>query len=159
MRLESKIAVVTGVGSGIGRATALLFAREGAYVVCVDVDERGGKETVDILRRENHEALFIQADVSSSKEVQKMAEICHRSVKKVDVLFNNAGLAIWQGFEATHEQTWAQMLEVNLTSVFLCSKYLLPLIKLAGAGSIINHPLMRSWGIHSLLPILLRRGG
>jgi len=139
MRLKDKISVITGAGSGIGRATALLFAREGARVVCVDVDERKGKETVDMINQEKRNSMFIQADVSKSEEVQRMAEKCRQSVKQVDILFNNAGYAVRQGFEATTEQTWSQMVGVNLTGIFFCSKYLLPLIKMTGAGSIINH--------------------
>lgn len=139
MRLKEKISVITGAGSGIGRTTALLFAREGARVVCVDVDEQKVKETVDMINQEKQNALFIQADVSKSEEVQQMAEKCLQTVKQVDILFNNAGCAARQEFEATTEETWSQMIGVNLTGIFLCSKYLLPLIKMAGAGSIINH--------------------
>ncbi|MFC1983851.1 SDR family NAD(P)-dependent oxidoreductase [Chloroflexota bacterium] len=139
MRLKDKISVITGAGSGIGRATALLFAREGARVVCVDVDEQKGKETVDMINQGKRNSIFIQADVSKSEEVQRMAEECRQSVKQVDILFNNAGYAIHQGFEATTEQSWSQMVGVNLTGIFLCSKYLVPLIKMAKAGSIINH--------------------
>lgn len=139
MRLKDKIAVITGVGSGCGRATAILFAREGAQVICVDIDEQKGKETVSAISDGSIEHLFVRADVSKSEEVQRMAGKCKQSVKKVDILFNNAGHSIWQGFEATTEETWFQMLGVNLTGTFLCSKYLLPLMKLAGAGSIVNH--------------------
>ena len=139
LRLKDKISVITGAGSGIGRTTAILFAREGARVVCVDVDEQKAKETVDMINQEKQNALFIQADVSKSEEVQRMAEECKQRVNKVDILFNNAGRTVHQGFEATTDETWSQMIGVNLTSIFLCSKYLLPLMKMAGAGSIINH--------------------
>jgi NAD(P)-dependent dehydrogenase (short-subunit alcohol dehydrogenase family) len=139
MRLKGKVSVITGAGSGIGRATALLFGREGAKVVCVDMDEVRGIETVGIITQEKQEALFIAADVSKGDEVQHMAEKCHQQVKQVDILFNNAGYLIRQGFEATTEETWFRMLGVNLTGIFLCSKHLLPLIKKAGAGAIINH--------------------
>jgi len=139
MRLKDKISVITGAGSGIGRATALLFAREGARVVCVDINEQKGKETVDMINQEKRNSIFIQADVSKSEEVQRMVEKCRQSVKQVDILFNNAGYAVRQGFEATTEQTWSQMVGINLTGIFFCSKYLLPLIKMARAGSIINH--------------------
>ena len=139
MRLKGKTAVITGAGSGCGRATALLFASEGAKVVCVDIDEQKGKETVLLISNGRKAHIFIQADVSKSEEVQRMAEKCKQSVKKVDILFNNAGYLIRQGFEATTEETWSQVIGINLTGIFLCSKYLLPLIKIAGAGSIINH--------------------
>jgi NAD(P)-dependent dehydrogenase (short-subunit alcohol dehydrogenase family) len=139
MRLKGKTAVITGSSSGIGRATAILFAREGALVVCVDVDEKGGRETVETINQYKQKALFIQTDVSNVEEVQRMAQRCEKSLKQVDILFNNAGYAIWQGFEATTEDTWSKMVGTNLTGVFLCSKYLLPLIKVAGGGSIINN--------------------
>ena len=139
MRLKNKTCVITGASSGIGRATALLFAREGAQVVCVDIDEKGGKETVDLIYDKKGDALFIGADVSNSDEMQLMAQECERKLKKIDILFNNAGSTIWKGFEDTDSETWARALGVNLTGVFLGSKYLLPLIKLAGRGSIINH--------------------
>ena len=139
MRLKGKIAVITGASSGIGRATAILFAREGARVICVDVDEKGGKETLDMINKETDTALFIRTDVSKSEEVQQMAKECQRRLKQVDILFNNAARIVWQGFEATTEETWSQMMGINLTGIFLCSKYILPLIKIAGTGSIINH--------------------
>jgi len=139
MRLEGKISVITGAGSGIGRATSLLFAREGARVVCVDKDEQKGRETSDMINQEKWDSIFIQADVSRSEEVQRMAKECNQSVKQIDILFNNAGYAARQGFEETTEQAWSQMVGVNLTGTFLCSKYLLPLIKVSQAGSIINH--------------------
>ncbi len=139
MRLEGMTSVITGAGSGIGRATALLFAREGARVVCVDRDARGGKETVDNIQKEKRDALFLQADVSKSEDVQRMAAECQRKVGKVDVLFNNAGYVIRQELEETTEETWSEMIGTNLTGAFLCSKYLLPLIKANGRGSIINH--------------------
>ena len=139
MRLKNKVAIITGAGSGIGRASAILFAREGAQVVCVDVDEPSVKETVDIINQEKEVASFIQADVSKSEEVQHMVEECRQGVKQVDILFNNAGYNVQQGFEATTEETWSQMIGVNLTGIFFCSKYVLPLIKIAGAGAIINH--------------------
>ncbi len=139
MRLKGKIAVITGSSSGIGRATTILFAREGALVVCVDVDEKGGRETVETVNQYKQKALFIQTDVSNVEEVQRMAQQCQKSLKQVDILFNNAGYPIWQGFEATTEETWSKMVGTNLTGVFLCSKYLLPLIKVAGGASIINH--------------------
>lgn len=139
MRLKGKIAVITGAGSGTGRATAVLFAREGARVICVDVDEKGGKETVEIINQGKQEAFFIQADVSNLEQVQSMAKKCQERLGKVDILFNNAGRLAWQSFEDTAEETWSQMIGINLTGVFLCSKHLLPLMKKAGTGSIINH--------------------
>lgn len=139
MRLNSKTAVITGAGSGIGRATAILFASEGAQVVCVDIDGQKLRETVNIIKQNGKEAIPVVADVSRSDEVQRMAQQCQQTVSCVHILFNNAGSNLHQGFEATTEDTWSRMIGVNLTSVYLCSKYLLPLVKKAGAASIINH--------------------
>jgi len=139
MRLKGKTAVITGAGSGCGRATALLFASEGAQVVCVDIDEQTVKETVSLINDDKKDHISIQADVSKSEDVQRMAKKCKQSVKNVDILFNNAGRNFDQRFEDTTEETWAQMLGINLTGVFLCSKYLLPMLKMSPAGSIINH--------------------
>ncbi|MFC1894056.1 SDR family NAD(P)-dependent oxidoreductase [Chloroflexota bacterium] len=139
MRLKDKTAVITGASAGIGRASAMLFAREGAMVLCVDVDEQGGKETVGLVSKSGGNASFIRTDISQSDQVQQMAKKCQESVEKIDILFNNAGRGILRRFEATTEEEWSEMIGVNLTGTFLCSKYLLPLIKKAGAGSIINH--------------------
>jgi NAD(P)-dependent dehydrogenase (short-subunit alcohol dehydrogenase family) len=139
MLLKDKVAVITGGASGIGRATALLFARQGARVICSDIDDVQGHEVVDAMRREQLDATYVHADVADSGEVQALARECERTHGKVDVLFNNAGRTHMQNFEATTEETWAEMVGIHLTGVFLCSKYLLPLMKKAGSGSIINH--------------------
>ena len=152
MRLKDKIAVITGAGSGVGRTSAILFAREGAKVVCVDINEQTVKETVDMLTKEKHEAFFIRADVSRGDEVRRMAEECGRLVKKVDVLFNNAGRTSHYNLETTTEENWFDMINTNLTSVFLCSKYLLPLMKAAGSGCIVNHASIDS--LHGNMEIL-----
>lgn len=139
MRLKDKTAVITGSSSGIGRATAVLFAKQGARVVCVDMDEEGGKETLRLVNEYRQDAMFIKTDVSNSEEVRRMADTCQKNLKQVDVVFNNAGAVAWQTFEDTTEETWSKMIGTNLTSIYLCSRYLLPLIKASGGGSIINH--------------------
>ena len=135
MRLKNKISVITGAGSGIGRATAILFAHQGSQVICVDIDESKAKETVDMIKQEKCAAFFCQADISRSEDVRRIAETCKQRMGKIDILFNNAGYLIKERFEATTEETWSQMIGVHLTGTFLCSKYLLPLMKIAGAGS------------------------
>jgi len=137
VRLKDKVAVITGAGSGIGRAAAQLFAAEGARVICVDIDEPKVKETVAMIN--DQKALAIRADVALAEDVQAMVKVCERKVKKVNILFNNAGMNAWQSFEDTTEETWARMIGINLTGIFHCARYLLPLMKKAGAGSIINH--------------------
>jgi len=139
MLLKDKIAVITGAASGIGKATAFLFAREGANIICIDINDKLGQETVDLIRQEKLSAHYYHADVANSEQVQTAVRNCEKTFDKVDILFNNAGRTFSQTFEATTEETWAQMLGIHLTGVFLCSKYFLPLMKKAGAGSIINH--------------------
>src|SRR5689334_25369827 len=137
MLLKDRIAVITGTATGIGRATAILFAREGAKVICVD--NKPGDETLALLREEKLNATHYHADVSNSAQVQAVVRECERTVDKVDILFNNAGSIVHQTFEATTEEVWAEMIGVNLTAEFLCAKYFLPLMKKSAAGSIINH--------------------
>ena len=136
-RLKGKIAVITGAGSGIGRAAAILFAREGAWVVCIDIDDKSAQDTRDML--ETADALAIGADVAARDEVMRMADICTQKLGRVDVLFNNAGESMHESFEATSETSWDKMLAVNLSSLFLCSKYVLPMMKKSNGASIINH--------------------
>ena len=140
MRLEGKTAVITGASMGIGRAAAILFAQEGARVFCVDIEDKGGEETVALINQKSgQKAFFIHADVGNADQVRAMARKCQEKTEKVDILFNNAGSLIWQDFDNTTDETWAQMLATNLSSVYLCSKYLLPLMKAAGSASIINN--------------------
>ena len=137
MVLKDKIAVITGTAVGIGQATALLFAREGAKVVCID--EKPSGETLALIKEQGFDAICHEADVADSKAVQRVAHDCERRFGKIDILFNNAGRVVRQSFEATSEELWHEMLDVNLTAEFLCSKHFVPLMKKAGAGAIINH--------------------
>ncbi|OFW16536.1 MAG: hypothetical protein A3H27_14910 [Acidobacteria bacterium RIFCSPLOWO2_02_FULL_59_13] len=137
MLLEGRVAVITGAAAGIGQATALLFAREGAKVFCID--DSPSQETIEKIRDKKRAASYFVADVSNSEQVQKAARKCAAIMGKVDVLFNNAGRIINQRFEETTEETWATMLGINLTGAFLCSRYFVPLLKKAGSASIINH--------------------
>ena len=160
MLLQDKVAVITGAASGIGKATAMLFAREGAKVICSDINDKLGRETVDLIRQEKLDAAYYHADVANSEQVQAMARECEKTIGKVDILFNNAGRTLPQTFEATTEETWAQMLGIHLTGFFLCSKYFLPLMKKAGAGSIINHASVDSlMGNPSIVAYSAAKGG
>ena len=137
MLLKDKIAVITGAASGIGQATAMLFAHHGAKVICVD--DQPARETLELLRQKKLDADCYHADVSNSEQIQAVARECGKTVPKVDILFNNAGRVRHQAFEATTEETWSEMIGVNLTGEFLCAKHFLPLMKKAGSGCIINH--------------------
>jgi NAD(P)-dependent dehydrogenase (short-subunit alcohol dehydrogenase family) len=134
-RLAGRVAVVTGAGSGIGLATVRRFAQEGAQVVCVDVDEPSGKAAAEEVG-----GLFVRADVTSESDVRAMYAAAHEAYGRIDIAFNNAGISppdddsiLETGLEA-----WKRVQEVNLTSVYLCCKYVLPYMREQGKGSIIN---------------------
>ena len=138
MRLRGKVALITGAGSGIGRATARLFASEGAYVVIADVAEAAGRETVGLIREANGETLFIATDVTRSQDVKTMVEKTVSTCGKLDVLYNNAGIDLSKTIEETSEAEWDCLMAVNLTGVFLCCKYAIPHMARSGGGSIIS---------------------
>jgi NAD(P)-dependent dehydrogenase (short-subunit alcohol dehydrogenase family) len=138
--LEGLVAVVTGAGNGIGRATALAFAREGAKVVVSDVDAREGEQTVAQIRQAGGEARFAAADVSKEADVISLIEGTIKSYGRLDVAFNNAGISGTQAAVADlTEAEWAQVLAVNLTGVFLCMKHELLQMEKQGSGAIVNN--------------------
>ena len=160
MILENKIALITGAASGVGRATAQLFAREGATLICTDIDDVRGLETVGLIRGEGLEAAYYHADASNSQELAAVADRCAGDFGQLDILFNNAGRTVKQTFEATTEQTWKEMLDLHLTGVFLCSRHFLPMMKKAGSGSIINHASVDSlFGNPSIAAYSAAKGG
>lgn len=140
MRLEGKVALVTGAGSGIGRATALLFAREGAKVLVVDVNTAAGKETVDQIAAAGGQAAFAHADVSNAADCAAMVQAAEKNFGKLNVLFNNAGISHADDDDAvkTSEEVWDLTMAINLKSVFLGCKYGIPALRRAGGGSVIN---------------------
>lgn len=134
-RLEGKVAVITGAGSGIGLASARRLASEGAKVVCVDVDDAAGKGAAD-----ETEGLFVRADVTSEEDVAAMYAAAVDAYGGIDIAFNNAGISppdddsiLTTGIDA-----WRRVQEVNLTSVYLCCKHAIPHMQKRGRGSIIN---------------------
>jgi len=138
MRLQNKIAIITGAGSGIGRGIALSFVKEGARVVVVDWSEEGGKETVRQIEKVNGEAIFIKTDVSKASDVDQLVEACLDKFDRVDILVNNAGILKSSVFHETSEEDWDTILNVNLKSVFLVSKRVIPEMLKQGKGKIIN---------------------
>ena len=140
MRLSSKVALITGAGSGIGREAALLFAKEGAQIVVCDVNESAGHETVSLIAAQNGDATFVRADVSKAVEAKAMIDAAEAAYGKLNVLFNNAGIfhpADGSVLE-TEEDVWDLTMNVNLKGVFLGCKYGIPALLRAGGGSIIN---------------------
>ncbi|WP_027091747.1 SDR family NAD(P)-dependent oxidoreductase [Cohnella thermotolerans] len=138
MRLCNKVVLITGAGSGIGRSTALVFAKEGASVIVNDLTAAAGEETEAAIRSEGGKALFIQADVTDPASVQKMVARAIGEYGRIDVLFNNAGIS---GVGALHEvepDAWDRIVRVNVRGVYLPSKYVLPHMMERRNGSIIN---------------------
>ena len=140
MRLEGKSCVITGAASGIGRESALLFAREGARVVAVDRDADGVERLVAELRSAGAEAVAVQADVARAADVARIFGEGERAFGALHVVFNNAGIfpADDGTPEDTSEEVFDRVLQVNLKSVFLGCKYGVPALRRAGGGSIIN---------------------
>jgi len=137
MKLDGKVAIITGAASGIGRASAILFAREGARVVVVDVHTKG-KEIADGIRADGGEALFIRTDVSKEAEVSAMVEDAVSSCGRIDILFNNAGVVLVRPLEDTSEAEWDRVLSINLKAAFFTIKHAVPHMRRAGGGAILN---------------------
>jgi len=139
-RLADKVALVTGAGSGIGRQSALLFAREGAQVVVADVQDAAGEAVVAEIAAAGGEAVYVHADVARAADAQAMVRAAEERVGRLDVLFNNAGISHPKDDDAvsTEEEVWDLTMNVNLKGVFLGCKHGIPALRRAGGGSIIN---------------------
>ncbi|MEZ4658460.1 MAG: glucose 1-dehydrogenase [Caldilineaceae bacterium] len=140
MRLQDKVALITGASSGIGRETTLLFAQEGASVTVVDINDEGGQETVRMVEQAGGRAIYIRADVSKATDCQQMVARTEETFGKLNVLFNNAGIMHSRDDNAmtTEEEIWDLTMNINLKGVFLGCKYGIPALQRAGGGSIIN---------------------
>ena len=139
MRLTNKVAIITGAGSGIGRTSALLFAREGAKLVVADINDTGGEETVESIKASDGEAIFVHTDVSLAAEVENLAKVAEDRFGRVDILFNNAGINMARtAVEDIEEDFWDRMYAINVKGIFLAAKYIAPEIKKTGGGVIIN---------------------
>ncbi|MBT4513163.1 MAG: SDR family oxidoreductase [Chloroflexi bacterium] len=139
-KLDGKVALITGAGSGIGRASAILLAKEGAKVGVADYVPAGGEETVNMINNEGGEAAFIQTNVAKAEEVDRMVQTTVDTHGGLDILFGNAGInAVTRAFTADLSiEDWDTVIDINLKGVFLCAKYAIPHMLKAGGGSIIN---------------------
>lgn len=140
MRLQDKVAVITGGGSGIGYQTSLLFAQEGASVVVADVNDDGGNQTVSEIKAAGGKAVYVRADVSKATDCEAMIAAAEREFGKLNILFNNAGVMLSADDDAinTEEAVWDTTMAVNVKGVFFGCKYGIPALRRAGGGSIIN---------------------
>ena len=138
MKLSGKVAIVTGGGSGIGRAVAERFAAEGAKVVVADHSRDRSQEAASAIRRAGGDALAVQVDVSDAGQVERMVRATLEAYGGVDVLFNGAGVFASGTVLETDEKAWRWMLDVNLTGTYLCCRAVLPHMIARGGGSIVN---------------------
>ena len=140
MRLQDKVALITGAGSGIGREAALLWAAEGAKIVVADVNDEAGQAVAAEIAAAGGAATYVHADVSKGADAEAMVRAAEESFGKLDVLFNNAGIMHSDDDNAmtTDEAVWDLTMNINLKGVFLGCKYGIPALRRAGGGSIIN---------------------
>jgi NAD(P)-dependent dehydrogenase (short-subunit alcohol dehydrogenase family) len=138
-RFEKKSVIVTGGGSGIGRATVLAFAAEGARIVVADVNEAGGEQTTRMAREMQADAAFVRTDVSRASDCAAMVERALALYGRLDIAFNNAGINLHPApIAEVAAEDWARILAVNLTGVFFCMRHEIPVMKRSGGGAIIN---------------------
>jgi NAD(P)-dependent dehydrogenase (short-subunit alcohol dehydrogenase family) len=141
MRLENKVALITGAGMGQGRTACLFFAREGAKIVALDIDAAAGAETVKLVKDQGGEVVFCQCDVGVEKQVEQAVAAGVDAFGKLNILYNNAGV-LWRDkdFEVTRttEESWDRVMDINLKGAVWVCKYGVPELIKAGGGSIIN---------------------
>jgi NAD(P)-dependent dehydrogenase (short-subunit alcohol dehydrogenase family) len=138
MKLKDKVAIVTGAGTGIGKAIAEVFAEEGAKVVVADLNKDTGEQTAESLRRAGREASFCHTDVSQAAQVENMVNTAVKRYGRLDALVNNAGIMILGRLVETREEDWDRLHSINLKGVFLGCKYAIPAMIRSGGGSIVN---------------------
>ncbi len=138
MRLENKAAIVTGGASGIGQAICELFAREGAKVLIADIDCEGCGKTVELIRKNGGEAIFMEADISVEQDAKKIAAAALDEFGGIDILVNNAAEFILKSMDGLTKDDWDRTLAVNLQGPFFCIRHAVTEMKKAGGGSIVN---------------------
>jgi NAD(P)-dependent dehydrogenase (short-subunit alcohol dehydrogenase family) len=142
-RLKDKVALIVGAGSigpgfGNGKATAALFAREGAKVFCVDVNLAAAEETVGIIRKEGGEATAFKADATKAADVAAMVAACRKTYGRIDILDNVVGIAEVGGVVEIPEENWDRVMTINVKTAYLTMKHVIPVMEEQGGGSIIN---------------------
>ena len=143
--LRTKVALITGGASGIGRATALLFARAGAEVTIADLNETAGKAVVQEIAGQGEKAVFEKADVTRAADCKRVVDRVLGEFGVIHILFNNAGIMRRASLTELSEEDWDRVMEVNVKSIFLMSRLVIPIMARAGGGSIINTA--SGWGL------------
>ena len=145
--LEGKVALVTGAASGIGRATSRLLAEKGARVVVADVNEAGGRETVDQIKLAEGQGLFVKTDVTSAVEIQNLVGKTLTAFGGVHILHNNAGVyRVHDTIDEVSEEEWRFMIDVDLNSLFVLARAVYPIMRSQGGGAVINTASMGAFG-------------
>jgi NAD(P)-dependent dehydrogenase (short-subunit alcohol dehydrogenase family) len=164
LRLKDKIAIVSGAGSsrpgmGNGKATAILFAREGAAVIAVDKNLEAAEETVKMIAGEGGRAKAIQADAAIESEAKKVVDAAVASYGRLDILFNNVGIGLGGGGLKVTEEEWDAVMDTNLKSILFMCKYAVPEMKKVGGGAIVNNASMAAFYGHRLYAYATSKAG
>lgn len=138
MRVKDKVALVTGAGAGIGKASALLLAKEGAKVAVADFDAAAAEETTEMIQKAGGEAISLNGDVSVEADCAGMVEATSAKWRRLNILCNIAGVVLGGILDKTTDREWNASMDVNLRSIYLCSKHAIPLMKRSGGGTIVN---------------------
>lgn len=139
MKLKDRVALITGGGSGIGFATAIVFLEEGAKIAIADISEENGQRALETIREKGYDAIFLKADISKESDAKRIVEETISKFGSLDILFNNAGIWIEGKVEDLPVDEWDRIIGINLKGVFLCSKYAIPQMKQQGKGVIVNN--------------------
>jgi NAD(P)-dependent dehydrogenase (short-subunit alcohol dehydrogenase family) len=164
LRLKDKVAIVSGAGSsrpgmGNGKATAILFTREGASVVAVDKNLEAAEETVKLITGEGGRAIAMQADVTREVEAKKVVEAAIANYGRLDILFNNVGIGMGGGGLKVSEEEWDAVMNTNLKSILFMCKYAVPEMKKVGGGAIVNNASMAAFYGHRLYAYATSKAG